>query len=98
MRISDLPEGPIKKSALTKKVKPGQDQIGKGIAHYSENISIFTGRRGLHVFDVDHERWLFNSKKEGYMYEDIYYNVRGLTASDEDQSDGSDTEVDEEVV
>jgi hypothetical protein len=60
---------------------------------------VYTGRRGLHIFDIDREKWIFNSKKPGYMYEDIYMKVRNIqespTISDTD-SQGYDVELDEE--
>ena len=49
---------------------------------YSENMIVYTGRKGLHIFDIDRERWIFNSKKKGYMYEDIYHEVRGVESEE----------------
>ena len=51
---------------------------------------VYTGRRGLHIFDIDQEKWIFNSKNPGYMYEDIYFKVRGVEEEPADSSDGTD--------
>ena len=37
---------------------------------------VYTGRKGIHIFDIDRERWVYNSRKIGYQYEDIYHEVR----------------------
>ena len=50
---------------------------------------VYTGRRGLHIFDIDREKWIFNNKKTGYMYEDIYFRVRDI---EEDVSSSSTDE------
>ena len=54
---------------------------------------VYTGRRGLHIFDIDREHWVFNSKKPGYMYEDIYFEVRDV----QEQAESSDEETDEQL-
>ena len=41
--------------------------------HYSESLVAYRGRRGLYVFDLEVEKWLFISRRKGYMYEDIYH-------------------------
>lgn len=33
---------------------------------YSENMIVYTGRKGLHIFDIDREKWLFNSELPEY--------------------------------
>lgn len=54
---------------------------------------VYTGRRGLHIFDIDREKWIFNSKKVGYMYEDIYFKVRDV----EEEKDSSDYDTEENL-
>lgn len=44
---------------------------------------VYTGRKGIHIFDIDRERWVFNSKKPGYQYEDIYHEVRSIDSESE---------------
>lgn len=61
----------------------------KKLNQYSENMIVYTGRRGLHIFDIDREKWIFNSKKTGYMYEDIYFRVRDIQ---EEVGSSEDTE------
>ena len=39
---------------------------------------VYTGRRGLHIFDIDQEKWVINSKKTGHQYEDLYFKVRNV--------------------
>ena len=38
----------------------------------SENLVVYPGRRALHIFDIDKERWVLNSTNPGHQYEDIY--------------------------
>ena len=42
----------------------------------SENLVIYPGRRALHIFDVDKEKWIASSTEAGHQYEDLYNNVR----------------------
>lgn len=57
------------------------------------------GRKGLHIFDVDREQWVFNSRKPGYNYQDLHYMVKGITNSDEEYGiQDYDDEVEEEEV
>jgi len=35
----------------------------------------YPGRRGLHIFDIENEKWIFNSEKPGHQYDDIYNKV-----------------------
>ena len=58
---------------------------------------VYTGRKGLHIFDIDRERWIFNSKKKGYMYEDIYHDVRGVESGSEDNEDEEEDEPEGEL-
>lgn len=58
---------------------------------------VYTGRRGLHIFDIDHEQWVFNSKRPGHQYEDIYLRIQrqanhGYDDEDDDDDDSDDTE------
>ena len=55
---------------------------------YSENMIVYTGRKGLHIFDIDRERWVFNSEEKGYMYENIYHEVRKEKNTDRDSEYG----------
>ena len=48
---------------------------------------VYTGRRGLHIYDIDRENWVFNSNRPGYNYQDIYYKARGIS----DESNGDDS-------
>ena len=59
----------------------------KSIMQYSENMIVYTGRKGIHIFDIDRERWVFNSRKAGYQYEDIYHEVREIDSDSEDAYD-----------
>jgi hypothetical protein len=56
---------------------------------------VYTGRKGIHVFDIDRERWVFNSRKPGFQYEDIYHDVRGCDSEydSEDEATLSDQDV-----
>ena len=58
-RITELPQD-IKAIAMKKKEKQGHQ------LSYSENMIVYTGRRGLHIFDIDQEKWVINSKKTGH--------------------------------
>ena len=44
---------------------------------------VYTGRKGIHIFDIDRERWVYNSRKSGYQYEDIYHEVRDIDSDSE---------------
>ena len=55
------------------------------VLQYSENMIVYTGRKGLHIFDIDRERWVFNSKKVGYNYQDQYYAARNIVDSSEEE-------------
>jgi hypothetical protein len=33
---------------------------------YSENLVVATGRMGLHIYDMDQERWLMNTGEGSY--------------------------------
>ena len=58
---------------------------------------VYTGRRGLHIFDIDKENWLMSDKRTGYQYEDIYHKVRNINQHNEyGDSQGSDLSEDEE--
>lgn len=62
---------------------------------------VYTGRKGLHIFDIDRERWVFNSPKSGYNYQEVYYNARGIANSDDEglpdlESDNNSNESGEE--
>ena len=58
-RITELPDQI--KNKVKKKLCKNDLQFT-----YSENMIVYTGRRGLHIFDIDHEQWVFNSKKPGH--------------------------------
>ena len=70
-RITDLPDD-IKSLAIKRRLKNDES------VSYSENMIVYTGRRGLHIFDIDQERWVINSKKPGHQYEDVYFKVRNV--------------------
>ena len=53
--------------------KTSRKLANKHPIHYSENLVAYRGRRGLYVFDLEVEKWLFISRRKGYMYEDIYH-------------------------
>ena len=38
---------------------------------YSENLEVFMTRKGLYIFDVDFERWVYWTHKKGYKFNDI---------------------------
>jgi len=63
---------------------------------------VYTGRKGIHIFDIDRERWVYNSRKSGYQYEDIYHEVRDIESEselgydDEEFSLGSEDEAEDE--
>ena len=42
---------------------------------YSENLIATIGRKGLHIFDKDNEKWIFNSNEKDHSYEHIYINL-----------------------
>ena len=79
-KITELPPQIIKK--LHKKAITCKD---KSVLEYSENMIVYTGRKGLHIFDIDRERWVFNSKKLGYNYQDQYYAARNIVDSSEEE-------------
>jgi len=56
-RITELPP------SIYTKVQKKKDV---SLMQYSENMIVYTGRKGLHIFDIDRERWVFNSRKSGY--------------------------------
>lgn len=60
---------------------------------------VYTGRRGLHIFDIDRERWVFNSNKKGYNYQDHYYLARKIesTAHEEGGLEDGEEESEEEL-
>jgi hypothetical protein len=70
-RITDLPDD-IKSLSIKRRLKNNES------VSYSENMIVYTGRRGLHIFDIDQERWVINSKKSGHQYEDVYFKVRNV--------------------
>ena len=59
----------------------------------SDNLLVYPGRKALHIFDLEHECWVVNSRVIGHQYEDIYYRVR---QPDEAASDMSEPEIHEE--
>ena len=32
--------------------------------NYSENLKVIIGRKGLHIFDLDYEKWIINENKQ----------------------------------
>ena len=46
------------------------------VMQYSENMIVYTGRQALHIFDIDRERWVFNSTAIGHQYNNIAENAR----------------------
>ena len=74
-KVSDLPDQIVSEIKKTKDPK---------LLQYSENMIVYTGRKGLHIFDIDRERWAFNSKKSGYNYQEIYYKAKGIENSDDE--------------
>jgi len=48
---------------------------------------VYTGRKALHIFDIDRERWVFSSTATGYQYDDIAESVRG---NPDDESSGTE--------
>ena len=86
-KIIDLP--PEIKHPLHKKAKKeASAQKRQQILAYSENMIVIAGRKGLHIFDIDRERWVFNSTKTGYNYQDHYYAARNIENSDEEAHAG----------
>lgn len=53
-KITDLPEEIVKQVAESKTLTLKQKQ-------FSENMIVYTGRKGLHIYDIDRENWIFNS-------------------------------------
>lgn len=71
----------------------------KNMLQYSENMIVYTGRKGLHIFDIDREQWVFNSNRIGYKYQNHYYDAKGIEdtseeykSDDDEQNDGDDDE------
>ena len=62
---------------------------------YSENMIVYTGRKALHIFDIDRERWVFSSTATGYQYDDIAESVRG---NPDDESSGTEQEEENEIM
>lgn len=61
--------------------------------HYSENLMVYPGRKGLHIYDIAHQKWLLHSKLPGHQYQDIYFKVSGTIEQEgEDMDDSSDLE------
>jgi hypothetical protein len=88
MRVAELP------ADIERKMKQGGKE-GKKRISYSQNLMVVPGRRGLHIFDVDREKWIFNSSKNGYKYEDLYYSIKnfneqGVDAHMEDEDEEQD--------
>ena len=56
---------------------------------------VYTGRKGLHIFDIDRENWVFNCNRTDYKYQDIYYQARGIdnTSDEEGPQDDEDLNV-----
>jgi hypothetical protein len=38
---------------------------------YSENLVVAIGRMGVHVYDIDQERWLMNTGKGSHQYHSL---------------------------
>ena len=38
---------------------------------YSENLVLAVGRMGLHIYDIDQERWLMNTGEGSYQYDSL---------------------------
>ena len=47
---------------------------------------VYTGRKALHIFDIDRERWIFSSALPDHQYEHI------INTHEKDQNDESDSE------
>jgi len=76
-KITDLP--PQILHDINKKKDPSDLKA----MQFSENMIVYTGRKGLHIFDIDRERWVFNSTKSGYNYEEIYHAARDINSDEE---------------
>lgn len=64
---------------------------------YSENMIVYTGRKAVHIFDIDRERWVFNCTDKGYQYDDIAESVKvklmiGESSSNEEESEDNQEE------
>lgn len=86
-RITELPK------EILKHIEAQKDQES---LQYSENMVVYTGRRGLHIFDVDRERWVFNSSQKGYNYQDHYYKARKIASTAHEEGGTGDSWSDEE--
>lgn len=88
-KITELP------SQIKQEVKKNNNLTQKE-KQYSENMIVYTGRKGLHIFDIDRENWIFNSSEKGYNYQDIYYKARGespnASETSEDEKDNNSDE------
>ena len=60
----------------------------------TENIVVYPGRRALHIFDIDKERWIMNSEISGHQYEDIYHEVKNRNNPQQPNSVESDSDDD----
>ena len=79
-KISDLPDEIVELVAKSESLSAKQKQ-------YSENMIVYTGRKGIHIYDIDRENWIFNSPDQDYKYERIYHQVRQVNDSDEDDDE-----------
>lgn len=91
-RITELPE------VIYRQVEKKAGKNHTESLQYSENMIVYTGRKGLHIFDIDRERWVFNSKEPGYQYEDIYRQVRKSDSEQGSENSQEDGESDGEAV
>lgn len=89
-KVTDLPP------AIIAEVEKDNNLSAEG-RQYSENMIVYTGRKGLHIYDIDRENWIFNTSVDDYKYERIYYQLNPMQASDEEDQDlVSDTDADDE--
>ena len=61
---------------------------------HSENLVVYPGRRALHIFDLDNEKWIFNSDLRGHNYEDTYTAIvdQGRQAQQQNDHEGDSDE------
>jgi len=72
------------------------DYPNGGNTQYSENLMVTIGRKGLHIYDVDKEKWIMNSEEEGHQYESLHNALEnGDVFSSDEQDENIESEEEE---
>ena len=52
---------------------------------------VYPGRKGVHIYDIDRERWVYNGQKPGHPYDEIvaFVQLHPDDSSGDDKTPGN---------